>query len=194
MPRITRIYTRGGDDGTTSLGGGRRVAKNDLRVDAFGAVDELNAFLGSALAVGLCDEVSSIVRRVQNELFHLGAELCVPEEDRARYPTPRIEAAHVDALEHELDRMTAELGPLENFILPGGCPGAASLHVARTVCRRAERAVVALAERETLGAGPVRYLNRLSDALFVMARIENRRRGVSDVLWDSRARAGEDTR
>lgn len=187
MPRITRIYTRGGDDGTTSLGGGQRVKKDAPRIEAYGTVDELNSWLGVARASGLDSELDTIVGSLQNELFHLGSDLCILEQDKANLKVPAIEQRHVDALESLLDRMTAEVGPLENFILPGGSLGAAHLHVARTVCRRAERLLVTLAERESVGACTVRYLNRLSDALFVLARAENRRRGVADVLWDSRA-------
>jgi cob(I)alamin adenosyltransferase len=187
MPKITRVYTRTGDDGTTGLGGGQRVPKDSMRIAAFGTVDELNSHIGSALAAGLNDAIAGSLRTIQNELFHLGSDLCVLEEDKTRMPVPRIEERHVVALESLMDRLTEELPPLENFVLPGGSPGAAALHVARTVCRRAERLVVALSRREAVGAFTVRYLNRLSDALFVMARHENRRRGVPDVLWDSRA-------
>jgi cob(I)alamin adenosyltransferase len=187
MPKITRVYPRTGDDGTTGLGGGQRVPKDSMRIAAFGTVDELNSHIGSALAAGLNDAIAGPLRTIQNELFHLGSDLCVLEEDKTRMPVPRIEERHVVALESLMDRLTEELPPLENFVLPGGSPGAAALHVARTVCRRAERLVVALSRREAVGAFTVRYLNRLSDALFVMARHENRRRGVPDVLWDSRA-------
>jgi cob(I)alamin adenosyltransferase len=187
MPRITKVYTRKGDDGTTALGGGRRVDKNALRVEAYGTVDECNAFLGAAVAQGLDEALGSELRRIQNELFPLGADLCVAEEDRERVEGPRIEARHVEALENLIDRLTAELGPLENFILPGGSPAAAQLHVARTVCRRAERLVVALSREERVDPLAIRYLNRLSDALFTMARCENARKGVADVCWDSRA-------
>lgn len=187
MPRITRVYTRGGDDGTTSLGDGQRVKKHALRIEAFGTVDELNAAIGAAISVGLEPELSSTLRGIQNELFHLGSDLCRPEASKARVSLPRIEQRHVEALEQLMDRLTAGLGPLENFILPGGAPGAAQLHVARTVCRRAERVLVALGEQEPIGPETIHYLNRLSDALFVMARQENRWRGVDDILWDSRA-------
>jgi len=125
--------------------------------------------------------------RIQNELFHLGSDLCLPEADKASRAVPRIEARHVEALEAEIDRMVAELGPLANFILPGGSVGGAQLHVARTICRRAERRAVALAREEPVGAHVVAYLNRLSDALFVMARWENRYRGVTDPVWDTSA-------
>jgi len=124
---------------------------------------------------------------LQNDLFHLGSDLCTLEPDKQRRPVPRIEERHVAALERVIDRLSEDLPPLENFVLPGGCPGAAQLHMARTVCRRAERLVVTLARLEPVGAQTVAYLNRLSDALFVMARYENRKKQVPDILWDSRA-------
>jgi cob(I)alamin adenosyltransferase len=188
MPRITRVYTRTGDDGSTALGDGkRRVAKDSRRIDVYGTVDELSSQIGLALALGLAPELAATLARIQNELFHLGSDLCVREEDKAARPVPGIEARHVEALERAIDELTAELGPLANFILPGGTPGAAALHVARTVCRRAERLLVALAREEAVGRFALPYLNRLSDALFVMARYENLKKGVPDVLWDSRA-------
>ena len=187
MPRITKVYTRTGDDGTTGLGSGQRVPKDSLRIEAYGTVDELSSHVGVALALGLDEVVEAELTRIQNELFHLGSDLCILEEDKARLPAPRIEARHVETLEKLMDRLSGELSPLENFILPGGSPGAAQLHVARAVCRRAERLVVALSRAEKIGPYTVRYLNRLSDALFVMARFENKRRGQADVLWDSRA-------
>jgi cob(I)alamin adenosyltransferase len=186
MPRLTKIYTRTGDDGTTALGGGQRVAKHALRIETYGTVDELNAQVGVALAAGLEPGLAAELTRVQNELFHLGSDLCVLETDKAAMPVPRIEDKHVRALEAAMDRMTESLGPLTNFILPGGSAGAAHLHVARTVCRRAERLAVALAREDAVGPFVIPYLNRLSDALFVMARWENRHRGVDDVTWDSR--------
>jgi len=187
MPRITRVYTRSGDDGSTSLGSGQRVPKDSLRIEAYGTVDEVNSHLGAALAAGLDPRVAEAVRGIQNELFHLGSDLCILEKDKTRMPAPRIEARHVAALERLMDALSEELGPLENFVLPGGSPGAAALHVARAVCRRAERLLVALGRAEPIGAHTVEYANRLSDALFVLARYENRRQGVADVLWDSRA-------
>jgi cob(I)alamin adenosyltransferase len=187
VPRITKIYTKQGDSGSTRLGGGQKISKNAPRIEAFGTVDELNSFLGVAIASGLDAELVESLKTIQNELFHLGSDLCILEEDKANLPVPQIESRHVEALETILDRLTAEVGPLENFILPGGSIGAAHLHVARTVCRRAERLVVALAQNETVGADTVRYLNRLSDALFVMARFENKRKGIEDVYWDSRS-------
>jgi len=187
MPKLTKIYTRGGDAGMTSLGGGQRVKKHSLRIDAYGTVDELNSHIGVAIVGGLDPELATILGRVQNELFHLGSDLCILQEDKEKMPVPGVEQRHVDALEQELDRLSAEVGPLENFILPGGSPGAATLHVARTVCRRAERLVTALAEQEKVGEFTVKYLNRLSDALFVMARFENKKKGIPDILWNSRA-------
>lgn len=187
MPRITKVYTRSGDDGSTSLGGGQRVPKDSSRIEAYGTVDELNSQIGVALSLELNETVASALRSIQNDLFHLGSDLCVLEEDKGKRPVPRIEARHVEALEKLMDRLSEELPTLENFVLPGGSHGAAALHVARTVCRRAERRLVALGRVEAIGEFTVRYVNRLSDALFVMARYENRRRGVPDVLWDSRA-------
>lgn len=187
MPRLTRIYTRTGDDGKTALGSGDRLPKDHGRIEAFGTVDELSSSLGVALASGLEERLAVELRRVQNELFHLGADLCVREEDKAKRPGPRIEPRHVEALERTIDELNAALPPLSNFVLPGGTPGAAHLHVARTICRRAERLLVTLMREEAVGEHTLSYLNRLSDALFVMARWENRQRGVEDVLWDSRA-------
>ena len=186
MPRITKVYTRSGDDGTTGLGGGERVPKDSRRIAAFGTVDELNSQLGVARSSGLDPKLDSALATIQNELFHLGSDLCVLEEDKARLPVPKIEARHVEALEKLIDGLSAEIPPLENFLLPGGTPGASALHVARTVCRRAEREGVALSREEAVGPFVVSYLNRLSDALFVMARYENRRRGEPEPLWNSR--------
>jgi cob(I)alamin adenosyltransferase len=187
MPRLTRIYTRTGDDGTTSLGGGQRVPKDSLRVSAYGTVDELNSAIGLALAHGLCPRLAEALPAIQNELFHLGSDLCFVEGDKAQRSVPQIEARHVERLEALIGEMTQAVGPLGNFTLPGGAVGAAYLHLARTICRRAERACLALARVEPIGAFVVPYLNRLSDALFVMARFENRAQGVPEPLWDSRA-------
>lgn len=187
MPRLTRIYTKTGDDGTTALGGGQRVGKDHLRIEAYGTVDELNAILGLVLSAGVDDELQSALSAVQNELFHLGSDLCFLEEDKKHIAIPRIESRHVEALEQMIDRLSERLGPLENFILPGGSESAARLHMARCVCRRAERLVVSLSHAEAVGSHVVRYLNRLSDALFVAARWENHRQGRADVCWNSRA-------
>jgi cob(I)alamin adenosyltransferase len=183
MPRITRVYTRTGDDGTTGLAANRRVPKDSARIESYGTVDELSSTLGAALACGLDRRLAVALGRIQNELFHLGSDLCVREEDKVHLKVPVIEERHVLALE----ALTAELGPLANFILPGGSPGAAQLHVARTVCRRAERHLVTLSRQEAIGSHVLPYVNRLSDALFVMARYENLKKGVPDILWDSRA-------
>lgn len=187
MPRLTKIYTRTGDQGETSLGSRQRVPKESLRVAAYGTVDELNSQLGVALAAGLVPRLSETLPVIQNELFHLGSDLAFPEEDKQTYQIPQIEARHVLALEDLIDELNEVVGPLANFILPGGSMGAALLHVARTVCRRAEREATALARSEAVGAQVIPYLNRLSDLLFVMARYENHQRGVPEPLWDTLA-------
>jgi cob(I)alamin adenosyltransferase len=187
MPRLTKIYTRGGDKGATSLGGGQRVSKDSLRVQAYGTVDELNSAIGLALSHGLSERLAQVLPAIQNELFHLGSDLCFLEEDKTRHNVPQIEARHVETLEQLIDELNDIVGPLENFILPGGSIGAAHLHLARSICRRAERDVISLAQAEAVGAFAVAYLNRLSDALFVMARYENRAQGVAEPLWDAKA-------
>ena len=186
MPRLTKIYTRNGDEGETSLGGGQRVPKNSARVTAYGAVDELNSTIGLAAAQNLAPRLLAILPVVQNELFHLGADLAFREEDKQARQLPQIEARHVSQLEAWIDELNEVVGSLENFILPGGSPGAAQLHVARAVCRRAERDVLTLARAEPIGRQVLAYLNRLSDLLFVMARYENRQRAVPESLWNSR--------
>jgi cob(I)alamin adenosyltransferase len=150
-------------------------------------VDELNSHLGAALATGLNERLAAVLPEIQNELFHLGSDLCFLEEDKQRYNLPQIEARHVERLERVIDELAAVVGPLENFILPGGSLGAAYLHVARAVCRRAERDVIALSRQEAVGPYVIRYLNRLSDALFIMARYENHARNVPEPLWDTLA-------
>lgn len=187
MPRITKVYTRTGDDGTTSLGGGQRIPKESLRIEAYGTVDELNSCIGVAVALGVDKRLEQAFAAIQNELFHLGSDLCILEEDKKKFAVPQIEAKHVDALEELMDELSESLAPLENFVLPGGTPGAAQLHVARCVCRRAERHAIALSRVESIGPQVVKYLNRLSDALFVMARYDNFAKGRQDVLWNSRA-------
>lgn len=184
MPRITKVYTRTGDDGTTALGGGSRVGKDSPRIAAYGTVDELNSQIGLALASGVNDDITASLRSIQNDLFHLGSDLCVPEEEKERRPVPSIEERHVAALESLMDRLSEELPPLENFILPGGAPGAAQLHVARTICRRAERHVVSLAAEVEVDPVVLAYLNRLSDFLFVAARVANHRARREEPLWD----------
>ncbi len=181
MVKLTKIYTRGGDAGETSLGDGARVPKNSLRVEAYGTVDEANAIVGLARlhTDGIADE---ILGRVQNDLFDLGADLCRPEDGRKGEGGLRISAGQVERLEGEIDRLNADLAPLESFVLPGGTPAAAHLHQARTVARRAERLAVALGREEAVNDQVVKYLNRLSDLLFVMARHCNDQ-GARDVLW-----------
>ena len=183
MPRLTRIYTKTGDEGMTGLGGGRRVAKDSFRVRAYGTVDELNSVIGVALALGLSERLVSELATIQNELFDLGSDLCWPEDDERRGRIPTVKPKHVERLERLIDELNEIVGPLTNFLLPGGSPGAAQLHVARTVCRRAERAAITLSREEPIGELVLPYLNRLSDALFVMARFENRERGVDEPLW-----------
>lgn len=183
MPRLTKIYTKTGDAGTTALGGGQRVPKDALRVQVYGTVDELNSQIGVALAHGLCGRLQAVLPAVQNELFDLGSDLCFLEADKVKYKLPQIEARHVKKLEDLIDELNEVVGPLQNFILPGGSLGSAQLHIARTVCRRAEREATTLAREEGVGAQVLSYLNRLSDALFVMARFENHQRDVPEPLW-----------
>lgn len=187
MPRLTKIYTRQGDKGQTSLGSGAKVPKDSLRVSAYGTVDELNSSIGVAIAAGLDTKLASVLPEIQNELFHLGSDLSFREQDKIEFKIPQIEQRHIDRLEVLIDELTAVVGPLENFILPGGSVGSAHLHVARTICRRAEREVITLARDEAIGPFVISYLNRLSDALFVMARYENHARGIPEPLWDSMA-------
>jgi cob(I)alamin adenosyltransferase len=183
MPKLDRIYTKTGDEGLTGLGGGRRVPKDSPRVTAYGTVDELNSAIGVALALGLTERLTLELSRIQNELFDLGSDLCWPEDDERRGRIPTVQARHVDQLEATIDELNDVVGPLTNFLLPGGTPGAAQLHVARTICRRAERETISLRTAEPIGALVLPYLNRLSDALFVMARFENHARGVAEPLW-----------
>jgi cob(I)alamin adenosyltransferase len=176
---LTRIYTRGGDAGETSLGDGRRVSKASARIAAYGTVDELNAHIGVLRTLELPDGWDAWLARIQNELFDLGADLCVPEEERpdrasARERTRlRVDASQVAWLEGRCDELNDQLPPLTSFILPGGTPAAAQLHVCRTVCRRAEREIVALAAHEPVNAEATAYANRLSDLLFILARAAN---------------------
>ena len=184
-----KVYTRRGDGGQTDLFGGQRVAKDHARVDAYGAVDELNAVIGVAAAASEQEDLRDACERIQGELFDLGAHLATPDAaHREKYDVPAPEAADVERLEGQIDALEAKLEPLKTFILPGGSPAAAALHQARTVCRRAERIAVALDRDDPLDPLALRYLNRLSDLLFVMARVENRRAGVADVPWSGRKR------
>jgi cob(I)alamin adenosyltransferase len=183
MVQLTRIYTRGGDKGETSLGDGRRVVKDDLRVDAYGTVDEANSVIGLArLHCAALPETDAQLGRIQNDLFDLGADLCVPSQSRKDDGALRIVQSQIDRLETEIDAMNDLLAPLNSFILPGGSPAAAHLHLARTVVRRAERLICALARDEDVNPLAIAYINRLSDHLFVLARHVNGR-GAADVLW-----------
>jgi cob(I)alamin adenosyltransferase len=202
MVKLNKIYTRTGDDGTTALGDGTRRRKDDPRVIAYGSVDETNSALGVArlstagstnndLAV-----IDRVLARAQNDLFDLGADLCVPaeknvESQKKTYTPLRIVMSQVEALEKAIDEINADLAPLRSFVLPGGTPAAAALHVARTICRRAERDMTTLAgiDGEDVGAAALAYINRLSDYLFVAARYANER-GAKDVLWVPGANQG----
>ncbi|HEX6978611.1 MAG TPA: cob(I)yrinic acid a,c-diamide adenosyltransferase [Alphaproteobacteria bacterium] len=182
MVRLTRIYTRAGDKGETSLGDGTRVPKHDLRVAAYGTVDEANATVGLARLHTVGTDADPMLARIQNDLFDLGADLCRPESPTAKRPALRITQAQVDRLEREIDAMNERLKPLESFVLPGGTPAAAYLHLARTVTRRAERLMTELATHEPVNPCAIAYINRLSDHLFVLARHLNDD-GAADVLW-----------
>lgn len=187
MVVLNKIYTKTGDGGTTALGSGKRVPKHDKRIDAYGTVDETNAVLGIVRTHLAGDEtgVDAQLARIQNDLFDLGADLCIPDTgEKLPYEPLRISAAQVTWLEEQIDAMNAELQPLRSFILPGGSPAAAALHLARTVSRRAERLMVELAADpdEPVGADALKYINRLSDYLFVASRFVNDR-GKGDVLW-----------
>ena len=191
MVTLTRIYTRGGDSGQTSLGRGERVAKHDLRVEAYGTVDEANSVIGlarsaitrTALGGAPYHEADAMLARIQNDLFDLGADLCTPEGEAKRGEQAlRIVASQVERLEHEIDAMNADLEPLKSFILPGGSEAAAWLHLARTVARRAERRMTQLAAEQPINPEAIKYINRLSDHLFVLARRLNDN-GANDVLW-----------
>jgi cob(I)alamin adenosyltransferase len=179
--RLTRIYTRGGDSGETSLGDGSRVPKHDLRVEAYGTVDEANAAIGVA-RLHVDGAVDGMLSRIQNDLFDLGADLCTPEGTARGAGALRIVSDQVDWLESQIDQINEALSPLESFILPAGSPAAAHLHHTRTVTRRAERMVTTLAASETVNAEAIAYLNRLSDLLFVLSRACNEN-GAADVLW-----------
>lgn len=181
MVTLSKIYTRGGDRGETSLGSGKRVAKHDLRVAAYGTSDEANAVLGVA-RLHTSGEADAMLSRIQNDLFDVGADLCTPEDGNKAEGALRVVDAQVDRLETEIDAMNADLQPLKSFILPGGSPASAYLHLARTVVRRAERLMTELAETETVNPAAIRYMNRLSDHLFVLARKLNDD-GKADVLW-----------
>lgn len=174
--RLSKIYTRTGDDGSTGLGDGVRVAKDHPRVEAYGTVDELNSSIGLLLCAALPDDVRTCLDRVQHELFDLGGELCMPGHNL-------IPAEYAAGLESDLDAFNSDLPPLKDFILPGGSEAAARCHVARTVARRAERRLISLASHGPINEESVRYLNRLSDLLFVVARVLARHEGGKEVIW-----------
>lgn len=183
---MTKIYTKTGDAGETTLFGGRRVSKSHARIEAYGLVDQVNAELGVARLYVGASELDALLHRVQSELFTIGADLATPHDVRSDYIV-RTSDLMVEQLEHEIDQFEAELPPLKTFILPGGTPGAAHLHLARTLCRNAERATVHLSTYEAVSPAAVRYLNRLSDWLFVLARVANHRQQVDDIPWISPA-------
>jgi cob(I)alamin adenosyltransferase len=174
--RLSRIYTRTGDDGTTGLGDGTRVAKDSTRVEAMGTVDELNAVIGILLTEPLPEAISKTLTRVQHDLFDLGGEICIPGH-------VMVKAERITVLEETLDQLNDDLSPLKEFILPGGTRAAAYCHLARTVCRRAERQLIKLGHEEAVTDVSLQYLNRLSDLLFVMCRVLNKDAGCADVLW-----------
>jgi len=180
--RLDRIYTRGGDRGETSLGDGARTPKFHIRVKAYGGIDEANAAIGVALLHVDDSEVRSILSVVQNDLFDVGADLCVPERPESTRSRLRVSAKQVETLEHHIDRFNEALSPLTSFILPGGSAASAYMHLARAIVRRAERDVVELAAHETVNEEALKYVNRLSDLLFVLCRYLNER-GAADVLW-----------
>ncbi|MGH0038247.1 MAG: cob(I)yrinic acid a,c-diamide adenosyltransferase [Myxococcota bacterium] len=184
-----KIYTRRGDRGETDLFGGERVAKDDQRVAAYGEIDELNAAIGAAAAATAHEGLRDLVQRIQSTLFDIGSHLATPDPaHRAKAGVPCATPEDVAELESAIDRLEDELEPLQSFVLPGGTPAAAAFHLARTVCRRAERALVALDRADPLEEVLLRYVNRLSDLLFTLARVENRRGGVADVAWVGRDR------
>lgn len=181
--RLSKIYTRTGDDGSTGLGDGSRTGKDSLRVNAYGTVDEANSAIGVLLAVDLPQDIRDLLTTIQHQLFDLGGELCIPGH-------AAIHGADIDALEQHLDRYNDNLPPLKDFILPAGGEGASRCHLARTIVRRAERETVALARVEDIRAEAVRYLNRLSDLLFVLSRVLARADGQGEVLWNHERRHG----
>jgi cob(I)alamin adenosyltransferase len=182
--RLSKIYTRTGDDGTTGLGNGERIPKDDIRVEAYGTVDELNSALGVVAANGLPEHLNVLIASIQQSLFDMGGELCIPN-------TIAVSADDVEFLEQQLDALNADLPPLKDFVLPGGNAAAAACHMARTICRRAERRVVTLAGKADVNSDSIHYLNRLSDLLFVVARLLNIDSGDAEVLWTGSARNSE---
>ena len=182
MVKLAKIYTRGGDKGKTSLGNGERVDKNSTRVKAFGTVDETNAVLGIAI-INLKAPFKEMIFRIQNDLFDLGADLCVPENKKLDYEPLRVTQFQVDRLEEEIDTMNKDLEALKSFILPGGTLESSYLHLARTIARKAERLMVELNQKENINPISIKYINRLSDHLFVIARLVNKHNNEPDTLW-----------
>ena len=182
MVKLDKIYTRGGDKGKTSLGDGKRVYKSSIRIDAFGTVDETNSILGIAI-IGLKSPLKEMIFRIQNDLFDLGADLCVPENKSLEYEPLRIVQMQVDRLENEIDEMNSNLSELKSFILPGGSMESAYLHLARTSARKAERLIISLSQKEKINPVSIKYINRLSDHLFVSARFVNKQNQKEDILW-----------
>lgn len=180
MVQLTRIYTRGGDKGKTSLGDGTRVSKNSIRMEAIGSIDEVNAFLGIC-QLHADSQIREVLRKIQNDLFDIGADLCCPHEE-AGTQRLRLDSSRVSWMESQIDELNADLKPLNSFVLPGGSEAASFLHAARTITRRAERVLVMLAETEEINTEIIKYVNRLSDYLFVLARFLNDK-GARDVLW-----------
>ena len=182
MVKLDKIYTKGGDKGKTSLGNGERVNKNSIRVEAFGTVDETNAVLGIAI-VNLKSPLKEMIFRIQNDLFDLGADLCVPDNKKLDYEPLRVNQFQVNRLEEEIDTMNSNLDTLKSFILPGGTLESAYLHLARTTARKAERLMVELSHKENINPISIKYINRLSDHLFVIARLVNKHNNQPDILW-----------
>lgn len=181
MPPITCVTTRLGDMGETNLGNGKRIQKDSLRIESIGQVDELNSYLGVVLSFNPCSEVSTPLQEIQNTLFHLGSELSLAQQG------PTVDQRHIDVLEKVEVKLLPALSPLENFILPNGSLVAAHLQLARAVCRRAERTLVRLMKEEEISPNALKYLNRLSDTLFIMARYQNKKDGIPEQCWNSRA-------
>tara|TARA_B100000686_G_scaffold342408_1_gene421503 strand:- start:12172 stop:12738 length:567 start_codon:yes stop_codon:yes gene_type:complete len=182
MVKLDKIYTRGGDKGKTSLGNGKRIDKTNIRIEAFGVVDEINSLLGVAI-LNLPPKFKEMIHKIQNDLFDLGADLCVPEEKNPKFEPLRITQKQIDRLEKEIDMMNANLDALKSFILPGGTIQSANLHLARTVTRKAEILINKLNKKEKINPLAIKYINRLSDHLFVSARAINKHKKTNDVLW-----------
>ena len=182
MVKLDKIYTRGGDKGKTSLGNGKRIDKTNIRIEAFGAIDETNALLGIAI-IKLPSPFKEMILRIQNDLFDLGADLCIPKEKNPKYEPLRINQKQINRLEKEIDSMNKNLDSLKSFILPGGTTDSANLHLARTIARKAEILILKLHKKEKINPLVIKYINRLSDYLFVLARSMNKYNETKDVLW-----------